>query len=94
MIALRAESVVQNLILNETAGNIGKIILVRECHLSFDGDLMSVQTHTANLVVKAWDDPSINVQHITEDILQCLCVVSHSVYRYDVTLIGRRQLPP
>ncbi|KAI0760246.1 heterokaryon incompatibility protein Het-C-domain-containing protein [Fomes fomentarius] len=45
-----------NLILNETAGNIGKIIL----------------THTANLVVKAWDDPSINVHHIIEDILQCL----------------------
>ncbi|KAI0819917.1 Het-C-domain-containing protein [Trametes gibbosa] len=45
-----------NLILNEPAGNLGKIIL----------------TYTANLVVKAWDDPSINVHGVTDDILQCL----------------------
>ncbi|KAI0763072.1 heterokaryon incompatibility protein Het-C-domain-containing protein [Trametes elegans] len=45
-----------NLILNECAGNIGKIILA----------------YTANLVVKAWDDNSINVHNVTEDILQCL----------------------
>ncbi|KAI0738947.1 heterokaryon incompatibility protein Het-C-domain-containing protein [Daedaleopsis nitida] len=45
-----------NLILNEPAGNLGKVILV----------------YTANLVVKAWDEPSINVRQVTEDILQCL----------------------
>ncbi|KAI0356056.1 Het-C-domain-containing protein [Trametes cingulata] len=45
-----------NLILNEPAGNLGKIIL----------------TYTANLVVRAWDDTSINVHGVTEDILQCL----------------------
>ncbi|RPD61288.1 Het-C-domain-containing protein [Lentinus tigrinus ALCF2SS1-6] len=45
-----------NLILNEPAGNLGKIILI----------------YASNLVVKAWDDPSINVHHVTEDILQCL----------------------
>ncbi|KAJ3487794.1 hypothetical protein NLI96_g3276 [Meripilus lineatus] len=45
-----------NLILNETAGNLSKIIV----------------THTVNLVVKAWDDPNMNVHSVTEDILQCL----------------------
>ncbi|KAH9941705.1 heterokaryon incompatibility protein HET-C [Epithele typhae] len=45
-----------NLILNEPAGRLGKIILI----------------HTANSVVKAWDDTSINIHHVTEDILQCL----------------------
>ncbi|RDX44411.1 Het-C-domain-containing protein [Lentinus brumalis] len=45
-----------NLILNECAGNLGKIILI----------------HTVNLVVKAWDDNSMNVHQVTEDILQCL----------------------
>ncbi|KAK7678437.1 hypothetical protein QCA50_018497 [Cerrena zonata] len=45
-----------NLILNEPAGNLGKIIL----------------THAVQLIVKAWDDQSMNVHAITEDILQCL----------------------
>ncbi|KAI0642699.1 heterokaryon incompatibility protein Het-C-domain-containing protein [Trametes meyenii] len=45
-----------NLILNEPAGNLGKIIL----------------SYTATLVVKAWDDNSVNVHGVTEDILQCL----------------------
>ncbi|EMD35500.1 hypothetical protein CERSUDRAFT_116237 [Gelatoporia subvermispora B] len=45
-----------NLILNETAGHLGKIVL----------------THTANLVVKAWDDASMNVHQVTEDVLQSL----------------------
>ena len=31
-----------------------------------------VQIYTANLVVKAWDDTSMNVHQVTEDILQCL----------------------
>ncbi|TBU22062.1 heterokaryon incompatibility protein HET-C [Dichomitus squalens] len=45
-----------NLILNEPAGNLAKIIL----------------THAVNLVVRAWDDTSMNAHHVTEDILQCL----------------------
>ncbi|KAF9225961.1 Het-C-domain-containing protein [Gyrodon lividus] len=45
-----------NLILNEPAGNLAKIILM----------------HTVNLVVKAWDDTSINVHQVTEEVLQCL----------------------
>ncbi|OCH86854.1 Het-C-domain-containing protein [Obba rivulosa] len=45
-----------NLILNEPAGHLGKIVL----------------THTTNLVVKAWDDTSMNVHQITEDILQSM----------------------
>ncbi|KAG1753537.1 Het-C-domain-containing protein [Suillus paluster] len=45
-----------NLILNEPAGNIAKIIL----------------KHTVNLVTKAWDDSSLNVNGVTEEILQCL----------------------
>ncbi len=31
-----------------------------------------VKIHTVNLVVKAWDDNSMNVHQVTEDILQCL----------------------
>ncbi|KIJ15941.1 hypothetical protein PAXINDRAFT_168915 [Paxillus involutus ATCC 200175] len=45
-----------NLILNEPAGNLAKIIL----------------THTVNSVVKAWDDTSINVNQVTDEVLQCL----------------------
>ncbi|CDO70379.1 hypothetical protein BN946_scf184999.g19 [Trametes cinnabarina] len=45
-----------NLILNEPAGHLAKIILM----------------YAAGLVVKAWDDNSINVHGVTEDILQCL----------------------
>ncbi|CAL1699350.1 unnamed protein product [Somion occarium] len=45
-----------NLILNEPAGQLGKIIL----------------THAVKLIVQAWDDPSINVHAVTEDILQSL----------------------
>ncbi|KIK67402.1 hypothetical protein GYMLUDRAFT_37517 [Collybiopsis luxurians FD-317 M1] len=45
-----------NLILNEPAGNLAKIVV----------------THTVNLVVKAWDDNGINIHSVTEDILSCL----------------------
>lgn len=45
-----------NLILNEPAGHLAKIIVV----------------HAAGLVIKAWDDNSVNVHQISEDILQCL----------------------
>ncbi|KAL4066987.1 heterokaryon incompatibility protein Het-C-domain-containing protein [Scleroderma yunnanense] len=45
-----------NLILNEPAGHLAKIILV----------------YTVNAVVRAWDDTSINVNQVTEDILQCM----------------------
>ncbi|KAI0918625.1 hypothetical protein AcV5_002565 [Taiwanofungus camphoratus] len=45
-----------SLILNEPAGHLGTIIL----------------THTTNLIVKAWDNPSINVHQVTDDILHCL----------------------
>lgn len=46
----------QNLILNEPAGELGKIILM----------------HTVKLVVKAWDDTSVNVNQVTEEVLECL----------------------
>ncbi|KAK0494474.1 heterokaryon incompatibility protein HET-C [Armillaria luteobubalina] len=45
-----------NLILNEPAGEIAKVVLV----------------HTVTLVTKAWDDPSINVHQVTEDALSAL----------------------
>ncbi|EGO03783.1 hypothetical protein SERLA73DRAFT_165377 [Serpula lacrymans var. lacrymans S7.3] len=45
-----------NLILNEPAGHLAKIIL----------------TYTVNWVTKAWDDSSVNIREVTEDILQCL----------------------
>ncbi|KAJ8474187.1 hypothetical protein ONZ45_g16038 [Pleurotus djamor] len=45
-----------NLILNEPAGRIAKVIVA----------------HTVNLVVKAWDENSINVRQVTEEVLQCL----------------------
>ncbi|KAF8155752.1 heterokaryon incompatibility protein Het-C-domain-containing protein [Crassisporium funariophilum] len=45
-----------NLILNEPAGQLARLIVV----------------HTVKLVSKAWDDNSMNVNQITEDILQCL----------------------
>ncbi|KIJ38953.1 hypothetical protein M422DRAFT_33009 [Sphaerobolus stellatus SS14] len=45
-----------NLILNEPAGQLAKIIV----------------THSVKLIVKAWDDTSVNVHHLTEDILSCM----------------------
>ncbi|KAK0457999.1 heterokaryon incompatibility protein HET-C [Desarmillaria tabescens] len=45
-----------NLILNEPAGEIAKVVLV----------------NTVTLVTKAWDDTSINVHQVTEDILSAL----------------------
>ncbi|KAA1472452.1 Het-C-domain-containing protein [Dentipellis sp. KUC8613] len=45
-----------NLILNEPAGNLARIIV----------------KHSVTLVTKAWDDPSMNVHSVTEDILSCL----------------------
>lgn len=44
-----------NLILNEPAGQIAKAVVC----------------HTVNLVVKAWDDNSVNVRSVTEDVLSC-----------------------
>ncbi|PPQ80232.1 hypothetical protein CVT26_012030 [Gymnopilus dilepis] len=45
-----------NLILNEPAGQVAKIIVA----------------HTVKRVVDAWDNPSVNVHELTEDVLQCL----------------------
>ncbi|KAJ7512767.1 heterokaryon incompatibility protein HET-C, partial [Mycena galericulata] len=45
-----------NLILNEPAGHLARIIVI----------------HTVTLVIKAWDDPSVNVHHLTDDVLTCL----------------------
>ncbi|KIL59439.1 hypothetical protein M378DRAFT_26963 [Amanita muscaria Koide BX008] len=45
-----------NLILNEPAGEIARIVVV----------------YAVNLVTKAWDDESANVHQITEDILSCM----------------------
>ncbi|EDR07977.1 uncharacterized protein LACBIDRAFT_297529 [Laccaria bicolor S238N-H82] len=45
-----------NLILNEPAGHLARIIVV----------------HAAGLVIKSWDDNSVNVHQISEEILQCL----------------------
>ncbi|KAI0300153.1 heterokaryon incompatibility protein Het-C-domain-containing protein [Multifurca ochricompacta] len=45
-----------NLILNEPAGNIAKVVV----------------KHTVTSVVKAWDDNSVNVRSTTDEILQCL----------------------
>ncbi|KAK2461278.1 hypothetical protein APHAL10511_006805 [Amanita phalloides] len=45
-----------NNILNEPAGEIAKAVVV----------------HAVNLVTKAWDDESLNVREVTEDILSCL----------------------
>ncbi|KZT43565.1 Het-C-domain-containing protein [Sistotremastrum suecicum HHB10207 ss-3] len=45
-----------NLILNEPAGNLAKLVLI----------------HTVKLVTTAWEDNSVNVQQLTDDILQCL----------------------
>jgi hypothetical protein len=45
-----------NLILNEPAGHLAKIILI----------------NSVNLIIKAWDDPSMNTRKITDEILECL----------------------
>ncbi|KAF8800551.1 Het-C-domain-containing protein [Phlegmacium glaucopus] len=45
-----------NLLLNEPAGQIAQRIVL----------------HTVKLVTKAWDDNSVNVHQLTEDVLQCL----------------------
>ncbi|KIY69310.1 Het-C-domain-containing protein [Cylindrobasidium torrendii FP15055 ss-10] len=45
-----------NLLLNEPAGRIAKVILV----------------HSVGLVTQAWDKPSMNVRDATEPILECL----------------------
>ncbi|KAJ7185658.1 heterokaryon incompatibility protein Het-C-domain-containing protein [Mycena filopes] len=45
-----------NLILNEPAGHLARIIVI----------------HSVTLIVKAWDDNSVNVHHTIEDILTCL----------------------
>ncbi|KAF7426104.1 hypothetical protein PC9H_008470 [Pleurotus ostreatus] len=45
-----------NLILNEPAGRIAQIIV----------------KYAVTEIIKAWDDTSVNVHNVTEDILQCL----------------------
>jgi hypothetical protein len=45
-----------NLILNEPAGHLAKIILA----------------HAVGLITKAWDDSNMNVHQVTEEILECL----------------------
>ncbi|KAH8829036.1 heterokaryon incompatibility protein HET-C [Flagelloscypha sp. PMI_526] len=45
-----------NLILNEPAGRIAQIIV----------------KHTVQQVTRAWGDTSVDVHHLTEDVLQCL----------------------
>ncbi|CAK5262127.1 unnamed protein product [Mycena citricolor] len=45
-----------NLILNEPAGHLARIILI----------------HTVTLVIKAWDDNSVNVHQLQEDVLSCM----------------------
>jgi hypothetical protein len=45
-----------NLILNEPAGHLAKIVV----------------RHSVNLIVKAWDDTSVNVRSVTDDILQSM----------------------
>jgi hypothetical protein len=47
-----------NLILNEPAGRIAKVIVL----------------NTVPHIVKAWSDTSVNVHQMSEEILQCLCV--------------------
>lgn len=44
------------LILNQPAGEIAQAIV----------------EYTVNLVVKAWDDPNMPTQHVTEPILECM----------------------
>lgn len=62
-----------NLILNEPAGNIAKIIL----------------KHTVNLVTKAWDDSSLNVNQVTDEALQCLF---HPDFHQSSSVIQREML--
>ncbi|KAE9406188.1 Het-C-domain-containing protein [Gymnopus androsaceus JB14] len=45
-----------NLILNEPAGHLARIIVI----------------HTVTLIVKAWDDTSVNVHQLTEEVVSCL----------------------
>ncbi|KAG1862734.1 heterokaryon incompatibility protein Het-C-domain-containing protein [Suillus subalutaceus] len=62
-----------NLILNEPAGNIAKLIL----------------KHTVNLVTKAWDDSSLNVNQVTDEALQCLF---HPDFQQSSSVIQRDML--
>lgn len=58
---LLAQNFSQNLILNEPAGQIAKVIV----------------TYSVQLIVKSWDDPGMNPRDVTEPILECLRVVFH-----------------
>ncbi|GAA5928728.1 Het-C domain-containing protein [Sporobolomyces koalae] len=60
------------LILNEPAGNLAIIIL----------------KHTVNLIVKAWDDTSMNVDHVASDILSTF----HHPYFYDDSSSIQREM--
>jgi hypothetical protein len=62
-----------NLILNEPAGNLAKIIL----------------KNTVNLVTKAWDDSSLNVNQVTDEALQCLF---HPDFHQSSSIIQRDML--
>lgn len=43
-------------------------------HNTWPSDLIHAQKHTVTAVVKAWDDNSVNVKSVTDDILQSLFV--------------------
>ena len=67
---------IQNLILNEPAGNCARIVVVSVpetiSYFNFMILTLPAQKHTVTAIVKAWDDPSANVNQITKDILACL----------------------
>ena len=63
-----------NLILNEPAGQLAKVIVVSSSLFAGAPSLSdgALQVNTVTLVSKAWDDTSINVHNLTEEVLQCL----------------------
>ncbi|GAA5960765.1 hypothetical protein JCM3765_007326 [Sporobolomyces pararoseus] len=60
------------LILNEPAGNLACIVV----------------RHTVNLIVRAWDDTSMNVDHVASDILKTF----HHPYFYDESSSVQREM--
>ncbi|KAF9525082.1 heterokaryon incompatibility protein Het-C-domain-containing protein [Crepidotus variabilis] len=62
-----------NLILNEPAGQLARIIVV----------------HTVKAVINAWDNNSVNVHQVTEEILQCLF---HPDFHNPKSLVQREML--
>jgi hypothetical protein len=61
--------------LNEPAGHLAKIILVRLLSANIASRIDApLQINAVNLVIKAWDTPSMDVRAMTDEILECLCV--------------------